>query len=121
MALSEQDLQIACVKWCQTKGVLVWHTANGGARSGREAMKFKSMGVLAGVPDLFLPALHMFVELKSPTGKGWLSGEQRALMAALETFGYTCVVTSSFEAFKEAVVDRLEINAKRASVTVNFE
>ena len=33
---------------------LVFHVPNGGARSKAEAGIFKAMGVLAGVPDLFL-------------------------------------------------------------------
>jgi hypothetical protein len=103
MALSEQDLQIACVKWCGTKGIRIWHTPNGGHRSASEAGRMKVMGTLAGVPDLFIPALRLFVELKAPNGRGRLSKEQEALINELRGYGYGCLVTDSFEEFKEVV------------------
>jgi hypothetical protein len=47
---------------------LIFHVPNEGARSKQEAMKLKSMGVLAGVPDLILLKPLCGIELKMPNG-----------------------------------------------------
>lgn len=47
---------------------LIFHVPNEGARSKAEAMKLKSMGVLAGVPDLILLKPLCGIELKMPNG-----------------------------------------------------
>lgn len=47
----------ACVQYLRAslpKPWLCWHTANGGGRSKAEAGILKAMGVLAGMPDLFV-------------------------------------------------------------------
>ncbi len=53
---TEEEEQSALVEWARSQpwGGLFWHVPNGGYRHTREAAKFKRMGVLAGVPDLFL-------------------------------------------------------------------
>lgn len=59
--------------------LLWWHTPNGGSRNVVEAAILKSMGTLAGVPDLVfvLPGGSVgFMEIKA--GKGALSAEQKA-------------------------------------------
>lgn len=53
----EENLHRACVQYLQAalpKPWLVWHTPNGGGRSKAEAGILKAMGVLAGMPDLFV-------------------------------------------------------------------
>ena len=47
---------------------LIFHVPNEGARSKAEAMKLKSMGVLAGVPDLILLKPLCGIELKMERG-----------------------------------------------------
>ena len=73
MKRPEQDLQRACVTWFKyqyPKGI-IHHSPNGGKRGKIEAAIFKSLGVLAGWPDLV--CVHdgriLFVELKSGNGK----------------------------------------------------
>jgi|SRR6478736_9229010 len=48
---------------------LIFHVPNEGSRNPKEAMKLKSMGVLAGVPDLILLKPLCGIELKMPNGK----------------------------------------------------
>lgn len=51
-----------------------FHVPNGGSRNIREAVKFKAMGVKAGVPDILLPVARqgfngLAIELKSGKNK----------------------------------------------------
>ena len=53
----EEQLHRACVAYLRAalpKPWIVWHTPNGGGRSKAEAGILKAMGVLAGMPDLFV-------------------------------------------------------------------
>lgn len=67
----------------------VFHVANGGRRDAREAVKFKRMGVVAGVSDLvcLLPEGKVgFIELKF--GKNGLSEKQEAFKDFCSKNGY---------------------------------
>lgn len=53
----EEQLHRAAVAYLRAslpKPWIVWHTPNGGGRSKAEAGILKAMGVLAGMPDLFV-------------------------------------------------------------------
>lgn len=53
----EETLHRACVAYLRAslpKPWIVWHTPNGGGRSKAEAGILKALGVLAGMPDLFV-------------------------------------------------------------------
>lgn len=53
----EEQLHRTCVAYLQAalpKPWLCWHTPNGGGRSKAEAGILKAMGVVAGMPDLFV-------------------------------------------------------------------
>ena len=86
----EDDLHMAvwsliCMR--QARDVMVFHPANGGARSAREGARFKRMGVLAGVPDLvcIVKGRTYGLELKRAktaiTAKGTTSPAQREIHA----------------------------------------
>lgn len=73
----------------------MWHTPNGGSRNKIEAAKFKRLGVLAGVPDIFIPSPKkgkngLFIEIK--TEKGKLSKSQKDIITRLNGIGYEAVV-----------------------------
>ena len=83
---------------------------NGGLRSIRTAIRLKGEGVLAGVPDLFLPVANkthhgLFLEVK--TDKGRLSPSQKAITDILLERGYAVKivrsVTEGFEIVKEYI------------------
>ncbi len=61
----------------------MYHTPNGGKRNAKEALKFKQMGVRAGVHDFHLPLPRgeytgLWIEMKSPKPhKSSISKEQK--------------------------------------------
>ena len=73
-------------------GVFAFHPANGGYRKPVEAAILKSLGVVAGVPDVI--AIHngrvFALELKSEGGRA--TDKQLATIAALREAGaFTCI------------------------------
>jgi hypothetical protein len=105
----EDDLQLNCVKWFRLQYPQhyhrFFHVPNGGSRSKVEAARFKGLGVLAGVSDLFLLVpvgswCGMIMELKSEKGK--LTESQSDFLAAINAHYYT-VVIKSFEQFVHEV------------------
>lgn len=106
----EQDEQIALIARCRLyTGTypalrLLMHYPSGGSRHVAEAKKLKAMGVLPGVPDLFLPVAARgyhgwFCEVKSPTGI--LSVGQRSVILELRARGYYVAVLVGQEAVWE--------------------
>lgn len=98
---SEDTEQINVVTWCRwQEGAhpelkLLHHCPNGGSRNEREAVKFKQMGVLAGVADLHLPVpkgvyASLYIEMKF--GDGRLENSQKRFLRDAATAGNYCVV-----------------------------
>ncbi len=104
-----------CVAWIEhnypDRAGLVFHPANGGKRSAREAAQFKMMGVRAGIPDLIDlndPLNVAFFELKrKDKTKSRLSKDQSAMLAKLSDLGYSVYVCYGFDEFKKAYEDSL--------------
>ena len=90
---TEHEEQRELVRWlCQTwPGVRIFAIQNGGARSPATAGRLKAEGVSSGVPDLFIPAWGLWVEMKRTKG-GSLSAEQKDLIAYLESVRFCCIV-----------------------------
>ena len=80
--------------------MLVFAIPNGGKRSITTAMQLKAEGVAPGVPDLFIPELKLFIEMKRQQG-GRVSKEQKEVIAELTKVGYQCLVCKGFEDAKE--------------------
>jgi len=100
----EFQLQCQCVEWfrMQYPKKTIFAIPNGGKRNVIEAVNFKRMGVLKGVPDLFIPHPKKgyngyFIELK--TSKGKTSKEQDLLIGGLRLNSYAVDVINSFEDF----------------------
>jgi hypothetical protein len=73
-------------------GIFAFHPANGGYRKPVEAAILKSLGVVAGVPDVFI--VHngrcFALELKAEGGRA--TEKQLACIAALREAGaFTCI------------------------------
>ena len=64
---------------------------NGGWRSKASVMKLKVTGVSAGVPDLFIPSLALFIEMKRTKGSR-VSPEQAEWIEYLKSVGYRAEV-----------------------------
>jgi hypothetical protein len=98
---SEQQIQRALfdhLKWRGRPGVFAFHPANGGWRSAVEAKIFKSLGVVAGVPDIII--IHsgqcFGLELKSENGR--LTDVQRDAHERMREAGALVAVVHGIDA-----------------------
>jgi hypothetical protein len=71
--------------------VRIFSIPNGGHRHPAVAAKLKATGVSSGVPDLFIPAWGLWLEMKRTKG-GSLSAEQKDWIAYLESVRFCCIV-----------------------------
>ena len=90
---SEHSEQVGFVRWFRTKWprVLIFAIPNGGKRNITTAKLLVKEGVVAGVPDLFIPAWGIWVEMKRQKG-GRLSSDQEGMINYLESVGHHVVV-----------------------------
>ncbi len=93
---------------------LLWHCPNGGRRDAAEAAHFARLGVVAGVPDLFLAVARrghhgMFVEMKRRLARHRASDAQLEQIALLREQGYYAVVCHGADEAIEAISDYLEV------------
>jgi hypothetical protein len=95
---TENREQIEFIQWFKRNcpGELIIHIPNGGSRNIVEATTLKAMGVVAGVPDLFIPGRRLWIEMKRAKG-GRVSAEQKTLIASIQEFGYTVKVCKGCE------------------------
>lgn len=99
---SEDQLQANCFFWFNNtyphlRGYL-FHPANGGKRSKREANKMKAMGVLPGIPDLIFIYPLTGIELKF--GKGTTSDSQKAIHNLWISLGIPIHIVRSEDEFQ---------------------
>ena len=76
--------------------VLIFAIPNGGQRNAATGARLKAEGVVPGVPDLFIPAWGLFIEMKTLTGK--VSLEQKAMLSYLQSVGYSAIVAKGANA-----------------------
>jgi hypothetical protein len=90
---TESMEQIGFVRWFRSRypGLLIFHIPNGGARHIVTGKKLKDEGVVAGVPDLFIPAWNCWIEMKRKE-YGVLSFEQTHIHKYLEGIGHTVII-----------------------------
>lgn len=90
---TEHEEQRELVRWFRQSwpGVRIFAIPNGGARSKATAGRLKAEGVASGVPDLFVPAWRLWIEMKRAKG-GSLSHEQKDWIAYLQSVGYWVIV-----------------------------
>ena len=103
---TEHEEQREVVRWFRQTwpGVRIFAIPNGGHRSMATAGRLKAEGVASGVPDLFVPAWRLWVEMKRSKG-GSLSPEQKEWIAYLEGCGYQCVVGKGAEDAKLKITE----------------
>ena len=110
MSNLEHNLQVACVRWFgyQYPDRLIFAIPNGGHRHISVAVKLKKEGVLAGVPDLFIPepvGQHsgLFIEMKIKPNVP--TQAQIQIAKELTERGYRCEICYTFKDFENAVND----------------
>lgn len=99
--MSEHQEQVKFVKWLRVThpDLLIHSIPNGANLAGSQLQrckqwnKLRAEGALSGVPDLFIPELRLYIEMKSATGK--LSDAQKKVIPKLEKAGYKVAVCYS--------------------------
>jgi len=98
---TEHEEQRELVQWIrQAFGVRVFAVPNGGLRGIAAAGRLKAEGVSPGVPDLFVPAWLLWIEMKRQKG-GSVSPEQQSWHAYLAGLGHHVIVGRGQEDAKE--------------------
>ena len=92
--LTEHEEQREFVRWFRQTypTVRIFAIPNGGARTPSAAGRLKAEGVSKGVPDLYIPAWRVWVEMKRQKG-GTVSTEQKDWHQYLESIG-DCVIVA---------------------------
>ena len=75
---------------------------NGSQRSRTTGARLKAEGVVAGVPDLLVPAWNLWIEMKRADG-GSVSTQQKDWHRYLESIDHTVLVCAGFLQAKEKV------------------
>ena len=90
---SEHSEQATFVTWFELMhpGVRIMAIPNGGVRHWGTAKKLKAEGVSKGVPDLFIPAWRMWIEMKRRK-KSSTSAEQKSWHEYLISIGDTVII-----------------------------
>lgn len=101
---TEHEEQREFVKWFRQTfaGVRIFAIPNGGARSKATAGKLKAEGVSAGVPDLYVPAWRLWIEMKR-IKRGRVEREQTDWHAYLESIGDMVMICKGAAHAKEMV------------------
>lgn len=100
---TEHEIQREAVQWIrQHTPHLVYAIPNGGKRGRMEAMRLVVEGVTAGMPDLHIPALKLWIEMKTPTGA--VSKVQKEIHERLKACGQTVAVCRSVDDVRAAVL-----------------
>ena len=119
---SEDTEQINVVSWAgwnmNRYPELKWlfHVPNGGSRNKQEAVKFKQMGVKAGVSDLCLPYpkgiyCGLFIEMKY--GNNRQQDTQKEFLADMVAAGHFVATCYSAEEAIEVIKKYLSLNSWR--------
>jgi len=90
---SEHSEQVGFINWFRSQypEILIFAIPNGEKRAISVAKRLKAEGVVRGVPDLFIPAWNLWVEMKRVSG-GRLSTDQKQMISYLENIGHTVIV-----------------------------
>ena len=115
----EHEEQVAVFQWFRDNACARWSwlrlpppdgrpaifaVPNGGERDVRVASRLRAEGVSSGVPDLCVPALRLWIEMKRRRG-GTTSDAQDAWIAYLRAEGYSVeVAAGSDEAISHIMV-----------------
>lgn len=113
MKYSEHVEQTLTIRWARLNAgkypeiSLLHSSLNAGKRRPAQAARLKAAGMLAGIPDLFLPVARggfhgLFIEMKSKGGT--VTPIQKKIHEALIDRDYRVVVCYSFEQAKSEII-----------------
>jgi len=90
---SEHNEQAGFIQWFRARWprVVVFAIPNGGKRNILTAKRLQREGVTPGVPDLFIPAWGIWIEMKRQK-RGRTSPDQRVMIEYLENVGHRVIV-----------------------------
>jgi hypothetical protein len=118
----EQELQKAVLEhlaWRSAPEVFVFHYPAGGWRSPIEAAIFKSLGVVAGIPDILIIRAGRIFALELKTTHGSLTGTQIETQARMRAAGATVATAIELDAALEQLEQwdllRPHVSTRRAS------
>ena len=105
---SEHAEQAGFVAWFSQRypGTLIFAIPNGGKRDIVTAKKLQMEGVVPGVPDLFVPELRLWIEMKKPGGR--LSEAQKDMIDYLTRIGHTVIIGYGARDASEKVLEFLK-------------
>jgi hypothetical protein len=106
---SEHSEQVGFINWFRAKypDVLIFAIPNGEKRSISVAKRLKMEGVVRGVPDLYVPAWNLWIEMKRVSG-GRLSTDQRQMIKYLEGIGHTVIIGKGAGDASKQILDFFE-------------
>jgi len=101
---TEHEEQRELVKWFRQtfSGVRIFAIPNGGARSITTAARLKVEGVSAGVPDLYIPAWKIWIEMKRVKG-GVVDKSQKDWHSYLTSIGDVVMICRGAEEAKQMI------------------
>jgi|SRR5579862_3876897 len=117
----EDQEQIVVATWLSKNNIPFYHIPNGGRRNMLEAIKFKRMGVKAGIPDICVPVARkgyhgLYCELKRRSG-GVISEQQAYWLEELRLQGYYVFVSNGADDAITKVKTYLEKDHDKGSQT----
>ena len=95
---TEHEEQRQFVSWFRQTyhDVRIFAIPNGGIRSKSQAARLKAEGVSPGVPDLFVPAWALWIEMKRQKD-GSVSIEQKDWHEYLMSIGHKVLIAKGFD------------------------
>ncbi len=109
---TEEQEQIKLVVWMEKNNIPFYHVPNQRRCNQRQGLKFKRLGVKAGIPDIVIPhptkRYHgLYIELKRVKG-GRVSQEQWEWINFLRSKGYCAEVCRGFLEARELISSYLD-------------
>jgi hypothetical protein len=98
--------QQGLVAWFRGKypETLIFAVPNGEYRAMTTAKKLRDEGVVPGIPDLFVPAWDLWIEMKRREG-GKVSDEQKRIHSYLKGIGDTVIIGYGAEDASRKILD----------------
>ena len=110
---SEHSEQVGFINWFRSQypEILIFAIPNGEKRAISVAKRLKAEGVVRGVPDLYVPAWNLWIEMKRVSG-GRLSTDQKQMISYLENIGHTVIIGKGATDASQNIRKFMEKNAR---------